>query len=252
MPVRQFVVYNPEGTIDEGDWGELRLAARRPLACCHRGSVSKVPETYRVVLGHRFGILQDGLRLNIAKFSERLKVIGTASTAEDLFALLAGQETDLILVGLDLPGYEGSAILRALAERFPDRRVAVLTAKEETLAECMRYNACGFILKREPAARIVRAIETIAAGGTYVTPDVGRRAAARADGSAAAQAEGLSSRERELLLLVAEGLRNTDIAERLGIRLRTVEFHKTNLKRKLQARTSGELIRIAYERRLIE
>ncbi len=213
------------------------------------GQVQQIPEIIHIALGHRYAILQDGLRLNIAKFSKNLRVVVAASSAEDLFSGLRAHRTDLVIVGLDLPGFEGMAILKKLREDFPDLRVAVLTAKEETYRECLRHDVAGFILKREPAARIVKAIETIASGTFYATADVAGSASQTP--SVFGDAPELSSRERETLILVAQGLRNTDIAERLGIRLRTVEFHKTNLKRKLQARTSGELIRIAYERKLI-
>ena len=212
-------------------------------------------KTYQIALGHRYAIIQDGLRLNISKFSTKLRVVLAVSSAEELFKALPSLSTDLIVVGLDLPGYEGAAILQHLQGKFPDRRVAVLTAKEASYRECMKHDPAGFIMKRESAARIVRAIETIVDGTFYATPGVAEASrsseAARGPSPAGEPGAVLSAREREMLLLVAEGLRNADIAERLGIRLRTVEFHKTNLKRKLQAKTSGELIRYAYEQKLL-
>ena len=215
--------------------------------------MGKAQGTYQIALAHRYAIIQDGVRLNISKFSTSLRVTIAVSTAQDLFKALPTLQTDLIVVGLDLPGYEGTGILSALHSDFPDRRVAVLTAKEGLYQDCMRHHAAGFILKREPAARIVKGIETIVAGDFYVTPGVVEAAAVLSEeaGPHAGNGQDLSVRERQLLALVAEGLRNSDIAERLGIRLRTVEFHKTNLKRKLKAKTSGELIRFAFEQKLI-
>jgi len=151
-----------------------------------------------------------------------------------------------------MPGLNGLEVLRQLADAKSDTRVIVLTmhASEGHLEEALRGGAAGYVLKDASDVELIDAVRAVAAGQRYSSPSLARRAvdadAERAHHGREATDERLSSREREILQLVAEGYSSSAIGERLHVSRRTVETHRMNLMRKLGLTTRTDLLRYAF------
>jgi DNA-binding NarL/FixJ family response regulator len=176
-------------------------------------------------------------------------------------ALAADTPADVILMDIRMPGLDGiEATRQIVSTRSGERpRVIVLTTfgTDEYVYEALRAGASGFLLKDAGPARLFDAIRVVDKGDALLDPSVTRRLIAqftsRPEVRRAQPAElgGLTEREREVLTLVAEGLSNDEIAERLVVSLSTAKKHVSNVMMKLQARDRAQLVVIAYESGLV-
>lgn len=196
----------------------------------------------RVVLAHSFDIVVQGLRKEMAAFPGLDLRAVVHSGAELEKALRDG--CDLLVTGLFMPGFEGLDAVAELATGNPRVKIIVLTAYPQYSRAARKLGIPGYVLKSESASRIAHAIHVVAKGGTYYSeePPTVRAPTPKPDV--------LSPRELEVLLAVARGCRNAEIARGLGITTRTVEFHKQNIKERLDLETSADLIRYVYEHAL--
>jgi len=199
----------------------------------------------RIVLAHSFDIIVQGLRAEMAAFPA-LSLQDVVHTGDELRAALE-RGCDAVVTGLYMPGFNGIESVRGLCRDFPSLRVAILTAYPQYSRQAKKLEIPGYILKSESAPRIAHAIYIVASGGSYYSADVEGADQLRP----MPKPDILSARELEVLRLVARGSRNAEIAQHLGITTRTVEFHKQNIKERLQLETSADLIRYAYEHDLL-
>ena len=149
-----------------------------------------------------------------------------------------------------MPGEGGIDALPKLLHEAPDAKVLVLSMQDDPqyVREAFAAGAKGYVLKEAADADVVDAIRQVAAGGSYVHPTLGARmVAAEAAARAAAEADTLSEREREVLRLLALGHTNQEIAKQLFISVRTAETHRAHIMRKLGLETRAELVRYALE-----
>jgi two-component system, NarL family, nitrate/nitrite response regulator NarL len=190
-------------------------------------------------------LVRDGLRARLSAVPG-LQVVAEADDAES--ALRAARESapDLVLMDVSMKagGASGIEATRRLREAHPGVRVLVLSMHDNAafVHEALRAGAAGYLLKDHPAEEIVEAIGAVMAGRVHLSP--GLSSAPRAKSG-----DGLTPREREVLGLIAEGLSSREIGERLGMGVRTVETHRTALRRKLDLASPAALVRYAVERR---
>jgi two-component system, NarL family, nitrate/nitrite response regulator NarL len=184
-------------------------------------------------------MVRDGLRARLADVPGFV-VIAEAGDAAGALAAADGERPDLVVMDVALRGASGIQLTRELRERHPGLRVLVLSMHDKPgyISEAQQAGACGYVLKDSPAAAIIDALRQVAAGGTVwpAPPTSG-------DGPH------LTPREREVLGLLAEGLSSKQIGERLGMGVRTVETHRTHLRRKLELDSPAALLRYAIEGR---
>ena len=179
-------------------------------------------------------------------------VVAEASTAEEALALAPEVAPDILLLDIALPGMSGVELVRELAPRLPGTKIVMLTmsSTDRDVAEAMRYGASGYLTKDlspDALARSLRATQT----GELVIPRrlanrllarfLRRRVAAEPDGEAFL--DRLTTRERDILRLLADGLGDRDIATALTISRRTVESHVSSILRKLEVRNRAEAAR---------
>lgn len=200
----------------------------------------------RVLIVDDHPVMRAGLAAVIGQQSD-LEVCGEAGDAAGARDLVARLKPDLALVDISLPGEMGLELVREFASRRPTVACLIVTVHEETrfAVLAMRAGARGYVNKRQGAQALVGAMRQVLAGGIYLDPGVaGRLVAAMVnDGSRARQTDppALTTREQEVMRLLGHGLDARAIAESLGLSVKTVEVHKSRIKRKLGLPTTIQL-----------
>lgn len=188
----------------------------------------------------------------LAKLLEtHFELVGSAGDAATGINLARETNPDIVLMDISLPGINGLEATRRLKVEVPSTKVIFVTVQTSRVyvEEAMRAGGWGFVSKHAAAAELADAIHEALAGRRYITPSV-RPAfvrAARAEEMTGSMPIQLTSRQHQVLQLVAEGKTIKEIAAVLHISPKTVEFHKANLMKDLGVNTSGELIRFALE-----
>ncbi|MFJ3460652.1 response regulator [Achromobacter spanius] len=212
------------------------------------------PDAIRLLLIDDHPLVRDGLRLRLETVP-KLRVVGEAGNAAAAQAFLAacmaedphgGTLPHLVLMDLNMPGVGGLELTALLHERYPQIAVLVLSMHDnpEYMVQAVKAGARGYLLKDEPAQEIITAIDAVMAGRSYFSA-----AAAVRLSQASALATLLTHRERDVLRHIADGHANKQIAQTLGLSVRTVETHRLNIKRKLGIDGQAELIKYAVENR---
>lgn len=188
----------------------------------------------RVFIVEDHAFTRDGLRVAVGREPD-LQVVGEARSAEEGMEQLAHTSADVVLMDIGLPGMDGIEATKLVKERF-GVRVVVLTVHQleaEVLA-AMTAGADAYCLKSTDPASLLLAIRAAAIGSTYLDPQIAHIVLGQLSVPSGGQAQ-LSPRELEVLRLIAEGLSNKEIAQRLGISLSTVKTHIEELLAKLSA-----------------
>ncbi len=208
----------------------------------------------RVVVVDDHAVVRSGIKL-LLDAHEGIDVVGEAGNAKDAIFRVREQTPDVILLDLVMPGEGGIEVLPKLLKEAPDAKVLVLSMQDDPsyVREAFAAGATGYVLKEAADAEVVTAIREIANGGSYVHPALGARmVAADAAALAAADADPLSDREREILRLLALGHTNQEIAKMLYISVRTAETHRAHIMQKLRLTTRAELVRHALAQGLLD
>jgi DNA-binding NarL/FixJ family response regulator len=177
------------------------------------------------------------------------EVVGRASDGVEALALIRKLEPDLALVDVNMPYLDGVELVRLVAEQGAGPRVVVYSGERDPARarEALAAGASAFVLKGVALTELMRAVEIVAGGGTYVDAEI----AALLGGAKSVRPPELTRREREVLGLLADGLSGDEIAERLSISSLTVRTHVKHVMDKLKATTRTEAVAIAMRRSLI-
>jgi len=207
----------------------------------------------RVVLVDDHAVVRSGLRL-LLDAHEDIEVVGEAGNAKDAIFRARALKPDVMLLDVVMPGDSGIDVLPQLLKESPETKMLVLSMQDDPsyVREAFGAGASGYVLKEAADEEVVSAIREIANGGRYVHPSLGARmVAAEAEERAAAEADPLSEREREVLRLLALGHTNQEIAQTLYISVRTAESHRAHIMQKLHLSTRAELVRFALSSGLL-
>jgi DNA-binding NarL/FixJ family response regulator len=213
--------------------------------------------TIRVVLADDQPLVRSGLRVLMADHPD-LEVVGEAGTGAEAVRLVEESDPDIVVMDIRMPGMDGIEATRRLTSASGGARVLVLTTfdHDDYVYGALRAGASGFLVKDMALDDILAAIRVVAAGDALIAPSVTRRLIERfaeppGPAPAARALPGITEREREVLVLIARGLSNSEIAESLFISVATVKAYVTRLLTKLDARDRARLVVLAYETGLV-
>ncbi|MBU2488162.1 MAG: response regulator transcription factor [Proteobacteria bacterium] len=205
----------------------------------------------RVLLADDHTILLEGLK-GILK--EEFDLVGTARNGRALISMARKLKPDVVVADISMPILNGIEAAIRIRETHPEIRILFLTMHEdvEYAHRAMQAGALGYVMKNSAAAELVRAIRDVLAGRVFVSPSIAEKLKTPQPrtGAGSDPFGDLSSRQRELLQLLAEGLSAKEIADVMCLSARTVEYHKYNIMKKFLIRTNAQLIQFALKSRL--
>ena len=207
----------------------------------------------RVVIADDQRVVRDGLAMLVSMF-DGIEVVGLAADGEQAQALARSQRADVVLMDLHMPRVDGVQATQAIRAELPGTQVLVLTtyADDATLLHALRADARGYLTKDASAEEIELALRSVHAGQTHLEPGIQQRLVRAAldtqpaEVSPEALPDDLTPREAEVLVLIAEGLSNAEIADRLVVSSATVKTHINRIFAKTGARDRAQAVRYAY------
>lgn len=209
-----------------------------------------------IILADDHLIVRQGLRA-LLEAEPDFHLIGETGDGLETVRLVEQLRPDVLVLDLMMPSLNGLEVTRQVSERSPHTRVVILSmhADEAYVLEALRNGAVGYVLKDASASGLVRAVREVDAGRRYLSPPLSERAietyVRKAKDAPIDRYDTLTTREREVLQLVAEGHTNAEIADRLSISVRTAETHRANMMDKLDLHSHTALIRYALRRGVI-
>ena len=206
-----------------------------------------MPDEITCLIADDHEVVREGLRLALSR-SPRIRVIGEAADGRSAVALTERRRPDVVIMDLRMPEMDGLEATELIVEKAPGTGVLIFTAYGERslLQRGLESGARGYILKETPHETLVRAVEKVAAGDTFVDP------ALMVELVSGKQVEILTPREREILQLLADGMSNVDVAQRLFISQETVKSHVRHILAKLEADTRTQAVAIALREAMID
>jgi two-component system, NarL family, response regulator NreC len=209
-----------------------------------------------ILLADDHHVMRQGLRM-LLEAQEDFRVVAEAGDGLEAVKLVERLKPHVLIVDLMMPGINGLEVARQVSYHSPQTRIIVLSmyGNEPYVLEALRNGAVGYVLKDADAAELLRAVHEVVAGRRYLSPPLSEHAIEaylqKAQDAVLDLYETLTTREREVLQLAAEGRTNADIAAVLYISPRTVETHRAHLMRKLGLHTQADLIRYALKRGIL-
>ncbi|MEC3862201.1 response regulator transcription factor [Mesobacterium sp. TK19101] len=206
-------------------------------------------QTTRVVVVDDHPMVAEGITAILETFDD-ISVVATLSDGQQVIDRLETLQADVILMDLNMPGVSGLSATEMILERRPETRILVLSMHDsrEYVASALSHGAMGYVLKDVPTEEIKRAIDVVMTGERYLCTG--------AEGALAPppgiEGEQLTNREQTILLQLAQGKSNKEVAAALDISVRTVETHRKNIKRKLGISSTAGLTRYAMEHGVLQ
>lgn len=211
---------------------------------------SKRPINVVLVDDHR--LLREALRDTLAR-EDDVQVVGETGQGLQAIEWVREKQPDVVVLDIGLPDLNGIEVAARIHESRADTRIVALSAYSDKrfVNEMLRAGAAAFVSKASAGTELVVAIRAAAAGDSYLSPDVAAALAAQVRSEATEPEARLGRREREVLRLVAQGLRSPAIAETLHMSVATVDVHRRNIMRKLDLHTVADLTRYAIREGIV-
>lgn len=206
----------------------------------------------RVLLADDHALVRQGLRALLER--EGLEVVGEAAHGRDAIRLASSLTPDVAIMDVSMPMMNGLDATQELCQASPRTKTILLTRHDEDhyVTAALRAGVRGYVLKTQAATDLVRAIQQVQQGQIYLSPGVSRAVVEGYLNKAGVSTDPLSPRERQVLQLIGEGKSTKEIAQILGISVKTAESHRTRLMQKLDIHDVATLVRYAIRRGLVE
>jgi DNA-binding NarL/FixJ family response regulator len=212
----------------------------------------------RVALADDHNLVRSGIRALLERLPE-VEVVGEASNGREALALIAREKPDLALLDIGMPELNGLEAAPRVARESPRTRVVILSmhADEKHVAQALRAGVAGYLLKDSFADELPVLIRAVLRGETYLSPGISKQVVEALKSRMSPETaepslpDPLTARQREILQLVAEGQSTKEIASTLGLSVKTVETHRTQIMNRLQIRDVAGLVRYAIRAGLV-
>ena len=209
-----------------------------------------------VILADDHEVVRTGIKL-LLEADPDIAVVAEAAEGTQAYSLVAQHKPQVLLLDISMPpGQSGLVACEKVARDFPDTKVIILTmfAEPEYLLYTLRGGAAGYVLKNSTPEQLRQAVHDIAAGGSYIHPTMASLLAKHAENPEANDPsfQQLSSRELEILQLIARGHTNKEIGERMFLSVKTVEAHRSKIFKKLHLKTRADAVDYALRHKLLD
>lgn len=209
-------------------------------------------QTITIVLADDHAMVRRGLQL-LLEAEDGFEVVASVGDVDAAIRTTRGHKPDVLVLDLNMPGGSSLDAIPAILAASPGTRIAVLTMQNEPAfaRRALGAGALAYVLKEAADDELVEAVRRVAAGETYLNPQLGARMAAE-PATPPGPPDDLSTREVEVLRMIALGHTNAEIAEQLYLSIRTVESHRAHIQQKLRRSSRADLVRYALEHGLVE
>ncbi len=209
-----------------------------------------------IVVADDHKIVREGL-IRLLESREDYTVVGEASDGEEAVAVVMDKQPDVVLMDLNMPKLSGIEATRQLDRAGCRSKILVLSMQEGQghVEEVLRAGASGFVVKNSASTDVYNAIDAVRSGASYLSPAITQHvvdAIARPEATGSSAVSILTEREREVLKLITDGLSSKEIASDLGVSLKTIDSHRSNLMKKLDIHKVSGLVRFAIRSGLVE
>jgi DNA-binding NarL/FixJ family response regulator len=212
----------------------------------------------RILIADDHTILRAGIRA-LLDIQPDFQVVGEVDNGKDAIYSAGQLKPDLLISDLSMPGTNGTEAIQRINSRYPEIRILVLTVHktEEYVHAALKAGANGYLLKDDTSDELINACHNILAGKTHLSPSIcgdvilGYLSSPKSSEKRTSSTELLTTREREVMKLIAEGSRNKDVAEYLSISLKTVEKHRSNMMKKLHVHNVSGITSYAIKNGLV-
>jgi DNA-binding NarL/FixJ family response regulator len=215
---------------------------------------AKMKKQIKVLLVDDHPIVRRGIGSCLARSAD-LQIIGEAADGVEALRKVRELVPDVILMDIDMPNMSGLTVTQTLRKEMPQVKVVILSMHRQTdyVLRILQSGALGYVLKDAPVEELVEAIQTVHSGQAYFSSDIARVALTQfvRGSSEGPSPMNLTNREREVLIFIAEGLSNKEIAVKLNLGVRTVETHRERIMRKLNIHSIAGLTRFAIAKGMI-
>jgi len=212
----------------------------------------KSDEAISVFIADDHAMVREGLAAIVSK-DPQVEVVGQCGNGLAVFNLVAKHRPDVILLDISMPGLNGLDSCRELTRRHAGGAVLILTMHndDQFVARALENGASGYLLKEAAATQLLQAVHAVANGELYLGPGISSSVVSCMSGRDKDPYNTLTTRERQVLQLVAEGKTNRKVAKELDLAVKTVDTHRTRLMRKLSIHNQTALVKYALKKGLI-
>lgn len=213
----------------------------------------------KILIVDDHALFRECLRI-VLNVEKDMEVVGEAQDAYEALKQVRSLSPDIVLMDINMPGVSSIEATQQIRREFPEIKVLFLTMHDdqEYILRCLNADASGYVLKDTPSNQLISALREVVRGGQYVSPLALKKVIVDYLGRGrglhkqmVSSYSTLTTREKEVLKLLAEGLSNKEVAAKLDISIKTADVHKSNLMRKLDIHTRSELLKYAIRNKLI-
>jgi two-component system, NarL family, nitrate/nitrite response regulator NarL len=216
--------------------------------------VSAKKQTIKVLVADDHPVVRKGLQSCLTR-QGHIRVVGEASDGDEALKKVRELKPHVVLMDISMPGMDGLAVTQVLRKELPAVKVLVLSVhrNRDAIFRVIQAGAHGYVSKEAPAEEVIHAIELIAGGEPFFSEEIARAALSEFvnNGGKKEPFSQLTSREREVLVAIAEGQSNKEIADKLGIGVRTIETHRERIMRRLNIHSVAGLTKYAIANGLV-